>query len=334
MQGSSGSITVDGLGYAGTGISLTQSIGGISISAFGGNNTHGGSIFKGLAMGIGVNSSSSGSELTIPLVGVEKKLQDMALINPPFLDGWTLNKACNYLFGYAGIAHSSHGAGTTKLSATTEMTKAIFDWKSGTTVEQALNDVMLDTHHTYAIIDGKAKIYELGNDGLPTILGSDRKGLTDYAEITTYDQTPDFEDLRNYCVGMGIVAQPGGSDNSVSYMPIIKIDRNATTPAIPWAKIWAQARPGYTSAHASQRYSGSLDQFVDNMKKSCKKYHLTGKVTIAGDARIKPYDTWGEYVIYSVSHNIDLQGKQWTTSFELMRSGGGSIQTGPGGGGS
>ena len=330
LQGSSGSITVDGLGYAGTGVFLKQSIGGISISAFGGFHTNGGTIFKGLAMGIGVNTSSSGTELSIPLVGVEKKLQDMALINPPFMDGWSLAKACNYLFGYAGIGHS--GGGTTKLSATTEMTKAIFDWKSGTSVEQALNDVMLDTHHTYAIIDGRAKIYELDDSGLPTVLGPDRRSGKGYTEITTYDQTPDFEDLRNYCVGMGIMAQTA-SDNGMSYLPIIIVDQNSTTPSIPWAKIWAQARPGYTSAHAGGTYNGSLDQFVDNMKKSCKRYHLTGRVTIEGDSSIKPYDKWGEYVIYSVSHSIDLQSKQWTTSFELMRSGGGSIQSGPGAGG-
>ncbi len=331
LQGSSGTITVDGLGYAGTGVSLTQSIGGISITANGGFHTDGGVIFKGIAMGIGVNTSSGGTELTIPLVGVEKKLQDMALINPPFMDGWSLSKACNYLFGYAGIGHS--GGGSTKLSSTTEMTKAIFDWKSGTTVEQALNDVMLDTHHTYAIIDGKAKIYELDDSGLPTNLGPDRRKGKGYTEIATYDQTPDFEDLRNYCVGMGIMAQPGESANGISYLPIIIVDQNHTTPVIPWAKIWAQARPGYTSAHAGGKYKGSLDEFVDNMKKSCKRYHLTGKVTIEGDSSIKPYDRWGEYVIYSVSHNVDLQSKQWTTSFELMRSGGGSNQSGPGGGG-
>lgn len=342
--GNSGSISVDGLGFAGGSPNIKQSIGGISIEASGGRNTTSGTIFKGIAMGIGTNASSGGNELTINLVGVEKKLQDIALINPPFVDGWKLSKACNYLFGYAGVDYTIKGNGSTKLPSSTEISRAIFDWKSGTSVEQALDDIMLNTHHTYAIIDGKAVVYELGDDGVPKQTGPDRKGDHDDTNIVQYDQQPDFQDLRNYIVAMGITLADGGTGTqleNIPFRPTIVLKENDTEPKLPWAHVWAQARPGYSNKTKDNRLSGnnepqeedSLQEFADNMAKASKRYLLLGKVTIPGDASIKIFDKWGEYVIYSVSHDIDLQSKTWTTGIELMASGDGGSAGGASGGG-
>lgn len=316
IDGSSGSILVDKYGVAGQGAIATQSIGAVVLSATGGQNTVGGSIFSGFGMGIGDAESNGDATWTIPLIGLEKKLEDIALINPPYLDGYTLGDAINYLCGYAGIiANMGYANSGVHLSATEEINAARFDWKSGTSVKTALDDVLEDVNHGYCVRDGVIYIYRRGDDGLPLSLGPDRSGGYSSTNIVMTDKTPDFESLRNYIVTMALQQVSAGMGTKIQQtptFPMIVARTKSTTPDVPWAKCYVRV------------FSASLDEttlegLADKISWATSTYQITGKLTIPGNASIKPFDQWGDQVIMSVTHNLDMAAKTWTTDLEFMR---------------
>jgi hypothetical protein len=317
IDGSSGQIMVDKYGCAGQDAVATQSIGAVVLSATGGKDTVSGDIFYGLGMGISNNDQSNDATWTIPLIGLEKKLDDIALINPPFVDGWNLVDAVDYLCRYAGLNYNMANAnGSIALSATEEINSVRFDWKSGTTVKSALEEILQDVLHWYCVRDGMVYIYELGDNGLPVSLGPNRSGGYNSQNIVNRDQTPDFEDLRNYIVAMALQQVPEGTGtkiNGVPTFPMLESRLNATTPDVPWAKCWVRAVPGALEPD-------KLSSIADRMAKMSTIYEMTGSLTIPGNASIKPYDQWDDNVIYSVTHTVDLEGKTWTTSLEFMKS--------------
>jgi hypothetical protein len=312
-------MVIDKYGVAGQEAVAVQSIGAVVLSAAGGIGTVGGVIFKGLGMGISNADSVGDATWTVPLVGLERKLDDIALINPPFMDGETLAMACEYLCRYAGIVHDMTAAnGGMALSATEDINTARFDWKSGTTVKTALDDVMADTGHTYVVRDGMIYFYQLGVNGLPLTLGVDRSVGYDSTNIMTSNKQPDFENLRNYVIGMAIKRVPEGQGTSVQQVPtfpIMESRTKTTVPDVPWARCYVKV------------YSGMLDQatlsdMVDKEDSISSVYDLLGNLTIPGNADCKPFDKWGsDLIIISVTHNIDLESKTWTTDLAFQRAG-------------
>jgi len=317
-DGSTGSMAVDKYGVAGQEAIANQSIGAVVLRATGGVGTVAGDIFYGLGMGISNSESSGESTWTVPLVGLEKKLDDIALINAPFMDGETLVTAVDYLCRYAGILYDMASADSgVALSATEEVNSARFDWKSGTTVKTALDDVVDDVKHTYVVRDGKIFFYELGLDGLPVTLGPDRSTGYDMTNMMMTDKTPDFENLRNYVVAMALQSVPEGqgTQTKTSTFPMIDSRKKTTTPDIPWAKCLVKGYPGVLTP-------AQLAVIADNLDKISSVYDLIGRLSIPGNADIKPFDAWGtDYIIKSVTHNVDLESKSWTTDLEFMRKG-------------
>jgi len=317
IDGSSGNIVVDKYGVAGQDAVATQSIGAVVLDAIGGVGTVPGTIFQGLGMGISNAEASNDSTWTIPLIGLEKKLDDIALINPPYMDGETLATAVDYLCRYAGIQYDMSAANAgVRLSATEEINAARFDWKSGTSVKTALEEVLQDVLHWYCVRDGKVFIYQLSDNGLPVMLGPDRSGGYDFTNMVNIDKTPDFEDLRNYIVAMALQQVPDGQGtkiDAVPTFPVIEARTKATVPDVPWAKCWVRVFPGTLD-------QATLSNIADRMSKMSSVYELTGKLTIPGNADIKPYDQWGDLVVSSVTHSVDLASKTWTTDLEFMRN--------------
>ena len=316
IDGSSGNITVDKYGVAGQDAVANQSIGAVVLSAAGGADTVDGDIFYGLGMGVSNANTSGDSTWTIPLIGLEKKLDDIALINAPFMDGETLATAIDYLCRYAGISYNTAAANPSLfLSASEEINSARFDWKSGTSVKTALEEVMQDVNHWYCVRDGAIFFYQLDDYGLPVTPGPDRSVGYDSTTIVSTDQTPDFEDLRNYLVGVALRKVPEGTGTKIQQTPTfpeIQAQQTSTVPDVPWAKCLVRVYPGALDAT-------TLSGLVDKMTKMSSRYQLSGRLSIPGNASIKPYDLWGEFIVYSVTHNVDLQAKTWTTDLEFAR---------------
>lgn len=320
IDGSNGSITVDKYGVAGQGAVPTQCIGAITIAATGGygTNDNGGAVFfQGLAMGIADAAAAATGTWTVPLLGLEKKMDDIALINVPFFDGKTLNEACIFMSKYAGInLDMSHANPAITLSVSSDINTPRFDWKSGTSVKSAMDDIMTDTLHSYIVADGKIIVYRLSDTtGLPMSPGPDRSaGYTDTKTVSR-DKTPNFDNLRNEIVVMALEQVPEGKGTEIEEIPLfpmVESRTNTTVPDVPWAKSIFQPATGALTRT-------QLRNFADRIASKTKTYYEIGSLQIPGNATIRPYDMWGSYIIKSVSHNFDFSAKTWTTSMELIR---------------
>ena len=317
LDGSSGSLTVDKYGVAGQHAEATQDIGAITINMTGGNGTVGGSIFQGLAMGVSDSKSVDGATWNVPLVGLEKKMDDIMLINVPFFDGETFFRATSFLCTYVGII-SDYGnapnAVIDRLGQSEEVNVARYDWKSGTTIRSAFDDIMSDLGYNYVVRDGKIYFYELDLiTGLPLLGGIDRSVGYTNTKVITDDRSPDFDDIRNEIVVIGLEAVPSGRDTDIQKVPTfprVELRRPATTPDVPWAKSMVRSLSGYLPI-------AQISDAADRLVAESRTYKVLGSVTIPGNASIKPYDRWGSAYIYSVTHSVDLVSKSWTTSLEL-----------------
>lgn len=316
-DGSSGSITVDKYGVAGQNSIPVQNIGAIVLDM----NTVpsgcvGGTIFKGIGYGIGDSRSSQGGSWNIPLIGLEKKLDDILLVYAPFFDGYRLGEALDFLAGYAGIFMDTSNANTLEvLSWSEDPNVARFDWSAGTSVRSALDDVMQDVKHTYVVQDGIIYFYRTDDVGLPINAGAtDWGGSYPNTQIVTDEQTPDFEDLRNTAVALAQQTVYQGEGSKIEDPPtVLRIEtrRISTTPEIPWERSWVQPMPGII------QNTEQIEDFADRMSALAGHYLTIGRTSIPGNANIKVYDKWNGLTIMSVTHNVDLVGKTWTTDLEL-----------------
>ena len=317
LGGSSGTITVDKYALCGQGGSVTQSIGGLSIYVKGGYATTGGTIWSGLAYGAGMSESVSGAEITIPLKGMEQKLTDIPLILTPFLDGMGSGDVFDYLCRYGGVDYNIHGSNVI-LSSSTDIMAPRFDIKTGTSVMDGLKMVLADVGYAGVFQpDGVLNLYELGDDGLPTSLG--RSVNVSNTQQISLDQTPDFEDMRNtlVMVGMQQYNAVGRTTDltSLPIFPLVSVHKDyGTNPRIEWTKGMLYGMPGYTTQAGMESVAGTI-------MKLTRVYELTGTTTIPGDASIRLYNTYEGLVISGITHTIDLQSKTWTTSLEFSGSG-------------
>ena len=318
VDGSSGSITVDKYGLAGQHAEVDQSIGAITIDAQGGYGTVSGRIFAGLAMGIQDSRSVDGATWVIPLIGQERKMEDICLINVPFFDGETVQTTLDYLCRYAGLNMDlSYADPLDKLGVSTDINVVRFDWKAGTTVRAAIEDVMADTLHHFVVRDGEIWFYKLDDtSGLPKyFLGTDWEPSYPETKIVMYDAAPDFEDLRNEIVVVGLEQIPEGNSTALEGLPTflrLETRENVTIPDIPWAKTMVRPIPGYMEID-------KIGEYADKVAAESSVYELIGTTSIPGNASIHPYDRWGDLVIFGVAHEMDFQAKTWTTKLEFMR---------------
>lgn len=318
MDGSSGSLSIDKYGCAGQYAKANQLIGSITVDVLEMNDA--GRIFTGIVEGIAETNDSGGAEFNLTLNGLNRKLEDIILINVPFFDGYTLQDVCDFLCDYGGLdADYTYADVTCKLPSSTDINSPIIDFKTGTPVMQALQQVMEQTHHWFIIQpDGKIYFYELStDDSLPVTLGTDWSSTyPDYNVIMANNQQPDFEDIRNEIVVIGL-KQIGGTNTSLKdfqLFPIVTWEKQTTNPSYPWSRPIVYPVKGFVTQE-------TLEKVYNNIKGFTKKYEIQGNLTIPGNSNIKVYDTWTmnskQYVITSVTHNVDLQSKSWTTDLEF-----------------
>lgn len=317
LDGSSGQIVVDKYGFSGQTSVAVQDIGALTLTVSSAPlGSYKGLIFSGLGMGISDSMSSDGGDFTVNLNGLEKKFEDIVLINVPFFDGERLIDVLQFLCRYAGIVPDvSHADSSCILPSSEDIQSPLIDFKTGTTVGDAINQLMELSAHNYVIHkNGICRFYKLRQNGLPYYIGTDYSSYHPNTRKIAVDNTPDFEDLRNEIIAVGLRKVETSSRDSTDVImpdfPLIVSDYNYTKPYIPWSKGMLYGVPGFVTEER-------LGEIVDNLKSLTSQYELAGRVTVPGDSRLEPYQMWGEYIIISVTQNLDLQNKSWTTDIEL-----------------
>jgi len=326
LDGTSGQISVDKYGLANQTDIVDQSIGALTISMTDApKSSKLGRIFTGYGFGISDSQGSDGAEWTVELRGLETKLQDIVLINVPFFDGETVGYVIQFLCGYGGIDYHPSGSFGEFLPSSTDISVPLIDFKTGTTVIDAIDQIMELSAHNYVIQkDGIMQFYKLAADGLPVDIETHTDWKPEYPDtkVMSYDQKPDFEDLRNEIVMLGMrpmiaSSKKRGTDvpnpQGLPIFPLTLLYRQYNIqPSIPWSKPMVYGVEGYTTEE-------KMADILPKLRALTRLYESTGSISIAGNAEIKPYDRWGNDVITSVSQNVDFQSKSWTTSLELAQ---------------
>lgn len=345
QDSSSGSITIDKYGIAGQHADAIQSIGSVQITAFGNYPlnfddvwaSHSASefdkadgtdniLFTGIGMGAGQSESSDGATFTIPLEGRAKKIEDIVLINAPYFDGYPLRDVIQFLATYGGLTFDDtqyHGDPSNldgPIASSTDISNPLFDFRIGTSIFDAMNELADKTHHTWYIKrDGTLHWYEIQDDAQP-VPGFDWTGFYDSPgsytlTLNSRDNTPDFSDLRNEIVAFSLATNNTGVIEGAPLFPNIVQLSNPTFPTVPWSKMWAVGVPGVMDQSA-------LEDIANNYALKGKRYLQSGSITVAGNPYIEPFDVWSIgghfYHVESVSHTMDFNSKTWTTSVQVF----------------
>jgi len=326
LDSNSGSFTFDKYGATNGNQStqIQQSVGKININVKGCYNTNKSTskddttycLFKGYSYESSDSANNSGCDVTVNLVGVEKRLEDVNLINPPIFDGWKFVDVAAYICKFAGVAYnlSSADQGVRLQMSTDPIETVCFNWTTGLICRQALDEICKDTAHGYVTIDGVIKFFQRESDGRPNYTGTTWTGF-DGTNIQNIEMNPNFENLRNQIVliGMRKITEDAQKDfpDKFPVFPMTSLRNNSTTPHIPWPKRLCYTVPGFPTQN-------ELDKIADKIAKGSNYYEIMGSTTIPG-ADIKILDKFLGYIVIGVTHNIDLVGKTWTTSLQLQK---------------
>lgn len=320
----SGSIVLDKYAMVGQNVLPPQSVGGIQITIDGGGEIlHGGNpVFSGLYMGISDSDNNSSDEWTIPLVGMEQKLEDIKLVNIPFWDGDDVYKVTDYLASYGGItiSYADGGAPMTDLPRSVDFTAPAINFPTGTTVIEAVRQCAEWSNHIFMIqADGTGYMYELNDEGIAKKVYNSTIHNYETTIAESINTTPVFDNMYNNVTTVGLVVGELGSRDLLTqnqFFPRIKNTKhNLTDPNFSWLKMFVSGEDGVMT-------EDEIERLHKINEKKTKKYVQTGSITVPGDSRprlldrIKIGDRDMGY-IHNISHNIDFSAKTWTTSFSV-----------------
>jgi hypothetical protein len=325
LDASSGSVSIDMFGANDKNYEkYIQSVGALTVQVFGweGLNGQGGRILAGYSWCANEIKNASGFDVELSVKGVETRLDEVNLINPPIMDGYLFSECASYICQAAGVAFDLTSANDIQLQMTTDINSVIYNWTTGITCKAALEQICKDTANRWFPYDGKIIFYALDSNGAPKNYVGKQFSLLGKG-IQQYDARPDFDNIRNTALLIAMEKPPAGKGRtfpeSWPMIPIMSVRKQVTDPVIPWQKGICYTYPGFTTQKA-------LDKMASNVISASIKYDLFGSVTIPGRI-VSPLDKVtiddtgsGEtFTVVSVQQNVNLESKSWTTSLELMR---------------
>ena len=364
LDGTSGSITIDKFMMMDLAKKPSQSIGALTLVAnnglykSGGETRNGksytynrsgnypalpwGQIFRGYGMEISDNVSEGNGSLTIKLIGIQKKMSDMKLVNCPFWDGDAVFSAegsndpdavLSYMISYSGCdlkhirAFSDSGTSVEDI-----ILPRSFDWQApstnfvlGTPVLDAVKEIAKKINHQFVIQpDGRGYFYHMDDYGCPEWV---RNGpiVMSYKEsdIISMDIAPYIENRYNTFLTLGLLVKndteakqivPDGCKPGMKFSGV-----KPRTDDYPWSRIITNRESGLVTIKDLERFHktnvkfGSSDVFQGTIVvPGFHGFFIFDKIQIECDNSVNL-----QFYITGINHNINLQTKDWTTSLSV-----------------
>ena len=294
-----------------------------------------GQFFKGYAMEIQDQVSDSSSTLNVRLVGIQKKLSDMKLVNCPFWDGDAVftsgvEGVLNYFISYTGCnlkyvpEFSKQGVSVNDI-----ILPRSWDWKApavnfvlGTPCLDALREIAKKINHQFIIQpDGCGYFYHMDEYGCPEwVYNGPIVATFSESDIISMDISPYLENRYNTFLTMGVLAKRDSADGSLfpaGEEPGMKFSQvNITSNNYPWSRIYTFAEPGIVTIKELEEFHKINVQFGTSEI-------FQGTVTIPGCHAFCIFDRIQigtvDFYLTGVNHNLNMQTKEWTTSISVAK---------------
>jgi hypothetical protein len=288
-----------------------QEVGAIQIQATGGANTIPGIIFTGIAYGNAEEDQPGENLVRIPIKGRESKISSeggLGLINTPFFDGHDHREAMNYMAVYGGFPIDTSLAAPFKLISSYNINNPVVDFPMGTPVSNAM-----DTICQYA-----GSVYYFNRFGICIYMDVQKStGVNwNYPDLAleSFSDEPDSTWVRNQIWITALVASPQigkplstnvGTTSTQAVVLTVDLD---TYPKFAWSKMAVYAIPQVV------KDVNELQRLAVQISKGQSRPRSSARCKIPGNAQIELHDTInGKWLITSISHQIDLQRKTWST---------------------
>jgi len=330
LDGTSGSISIDGGGLD----VPTNKIGGLEIEVEGGYNTVGGTLAKVIAWGYGVDRSFGEDTFSVELTGRETVLNDIKPGMYDYYDGRNnfdtvqeMLALCGFSFNHQQDGHEL--AIEDELPSSSDPLQApMIDFQGGTPVMEALQRIAeLDLHRILIDLDGKAWYIAVSDEtegGAIEYWTRPKTWVYPDADVISVSDSPNFDDLRNHImlVGMGLQFDKNKKVNDFlgvgDFFVVRKEIKVVTDPVIAWDRGMFQVIPGFKD-------KPDLEDDIKVWKHWSQIVYHESQSTIPGNSDVRLLDRFetslGTFVIVNISHSVNLEGKEWTTSLGLQRGG-------------
>lgn len=347
-----GQIVLDKYAFIGQFDKIPQPVGEVRLRALGGNTkaykmgsgegSNGGEgsdvFFTGIGFGIGHSDSSNSDTMDLTLHGIEKKLQDIKLINAPFFDGDPVGDVADYLAAFANIQidfYTKGGSGPSwmegrnaPLPRSSEFSSPNVNFQLGMPVFEAFNEIcektnklcFFDRFGTLIIMD--QNIYGVPIKVASALNSGNADWNLDSEQIISVNLQPNFTNVYNQILTAGLRGtRKGGMTpffDTENPVPLIEYSEVAKESIeIPWSRFIVSNENGFFTRSEIQRiHSVNKCQFTH--------YQLSGSLTIPGNAEIELFDSVKidnneDFFFYvtNINHNYQSSTRVWTTSLQL-----------------
>lgn len=358
LDGTSGSITLDKFMMMDQNKKPDQVIGALTLVAHNGhysgtnkftvNSSYSslpdGQIFKGYGMEI----QDSSDTLAVRLVGIQKKLSDMKLVNCPFWDGDRVfsggsDAVLTYMKSYSGcdlqyVSNFSSGAG----NVDNIILPRSWNWESpstnfvlGTPVLDALREIAKKINHQFIIQpDGRGYFYYMNEYGYPTWVdnGSNVAKVINESDIISFDITPYLENRYNTFLTLGLLVKKESDTQKLmpdGVKPGMLLSRTSIQKGdYPWSRIITNSESGNVTIEDLEKFHKTNVRFGSSQI-------FSGSVTIPGWHGFFLFDRLNivcdngsmsngnystlNFYITGITHNLNFQTKEWTTSLNIAQ---------------
>ena len=203
--------------------------------------------------------------------------------------------------------------------------KPAVDFQSGTSCFEALNKLAELTSCAFVVQpDGIGYFFELNNFGIPYYVDNQTEAVAtfDAKDIISINLSPYLENKYNNFATFAFLqkknkkGERSAQDNSVQ-MGSAHTERDDTGSLVnfPWSRIHVSVENGFvTKNELNELHSNTVKYGISDI--------YQGSVAVAGNMNVthiyQRVKICGiDFFVISIDHNIDLQSKEWTTSYGL-----------------
>ena len=301
-----------------------------------------GLVFRGYAVKEDMGNANDNADITVNLMGIQKKLSDMKHVNCPYWDGDQVfengsDGVLNYLISYiydSRLSNGTHAGDSTLggaarnyiLPRSINLNAPAVHFAMGTPVLDSIKEIARMINHMFLVQpDGRGYFYGLNGYGIPAwIYNGPVRKIYREAEIISLSLEPYLENRYNTFLTVALKGKPDPNSGQIvpdGVMIQSKLDEKPKNDSTeyPWSRIITNrgngvlTREQFLKLHRRNVQFGSMMYFLGSM--TVPGYHGFYLLDKRGIQDSVGYTTY--FFITQINHSLNLAQKEWTTILSI-----------------